>query len=141
MTHDRPSLDEMYMNMAYELARRSSCERKKVGCLIVKDRTILAEGYNGTPPGWDNECEDEEGKTKPCVSHAEANAIAKLAKHGISADGGIVYCTLQPCFDCSKQLADCGIQRVVFDEYYRNASAIHYLQERNVEVEKYEESN
>ena len=138
MNYSRPSLDQTYMDMAEVLSHRSSCNKKQVGCLIVKDNSIIAEGYNGTPSGWSNDCEDEHGHTKDCVSHAEANAISKLAKGTRSSTGSTVYCTLSPCYDCAKQLADCGITRFVFKETYRNASGIHYLTERGIKVDKHE---
>lgn len=126
----------MYMNMVKELAKRSSCKRKKVGCLIVKDNSIIAEGYNGTPSGWSNNCENEHGHTKDCVSHAEANAIAKLARGTQSSVGATVYCTLSPCYDCAKQLADCGIKRLVFHEAYKSTGGIEYLIKRGVKINR-----
>ena len=135
----RPSLDDTYIAMAKELAKRSSCEKKKVGCLIIKNNSIIAEGYNGTPSGWDNCCEDEHGNTYPHVSHAEANAIAKLARGTVSSVGATMYCTLSPCYDCSKQLADCGIKRIVYDEPYRKfEKAYNYLISRGIKVDRYE---
>lgn len=137
----RPSLDDTYMRMAIVLAQRSSCKRKKVGCLFVKNNSIIAEGYNGTPSGWDNECEDENGKTKPCVSHAEANAIAKLARSNNSAEGSTVYCTLSPCYDCAKQMADTGINKLVFYEYYNKIfmleEGLKYLIDRGIKIERW----
>lgn len=138
----RPTLNETYMKMAQVLSERSSCERKKVGCLVVKDRSIIAEGYNGTPSGWDNDCEDENGKTKDCVSHAEANAISKLARSNNSAEGATVYCTLSPCYDCAKQLADCGIYKLIYLELYKSeyttlTRGIEYLRKRGVVVQQH----
>lgn len=134
---ERPTLEETYMGVAKVFARRSSCKKKQVGCIIVKDNHIVAEGYNGTPSGWSNKCEDEHGDTKPCVSHAEANAISKLAKHSIGADGATMYCTLSPCYDCSKQIADCGITTVIYKEKYRKAEGINYLKKRGLTVKHY----
>lgn len=135
---ERPTLDQTYMNMAIQLAKRSSCENKKVGCLIVTDVGLIIPGYNGTPSGWDNTCEDEHGNTKDCVSHAEANAISKLGRSTVSGLDATVYCTLSPCHPCSKQLADCGIKRFVFLNTYKNTEGIHHLTERGIKVEKYE---
>ena len=115
-------LDQAYMKMAEELAKLSYAERKKVGCLIVKDTQIISEGYNGTPKGFDNRCEYvdyvDEMYTKAEVLHAESNAITKIARSTNSSDGATLYCTLAPCFDCAKLIIQAGIKRVVFKEKY-----------------------
>jgi len=136
MTTDRISLKEMYMRIAEVIAQRSSCERRKVGCIIVKNNQILAEGYNGMPPGWSNDCEDEEGNTKDCVSHAEENAIAKAASSSISCRGGTLFCTLQPCKDCSKLIIQSNIRQVYYREPYRDTSPVRFLKKCNVLVNK-----
>lgn len=124
----------MYLQIAEVIAQRSSCTKRKVGCVIVKDNQIVAEGYNGTPPNWSNQCEDEDGNTKDCVSHAESNAISKAASSSISCAGGIMYCTLSPCFECSKQLVQSNIQKVFYREEYRKTKSLDYLKKCNVEV-------
>jgi dCMP deaminase len=135
---DRISLDQMYLNIAAEVAKRSSCNRSKVGCIIVKDRQILAEGYNGTPRGWHtNDCEDSDGKTKDVVLHSEANAITKLSKSSQSGAGATMYCTLSPCIDCSKLIVQAEIQRLVYKKAYRDASGLDFLRKCNVEVVKH----
>ena len=115
-------LDQAYMRMAEELAKLSYAERKKVGCLVVKDTQIISEGYNGTPKGFDNSCEYvnyvDELYTKEEVLHAESNAITKLARSTNSSDGATLYCTMAPCFECSKLIIQAGIDRVVFKEKY-----------------------
>jgi len=134
---DRITLDQMYMEIAQVIAKRSSCTKRKVGCIIVKNNQIIAEGYNGTPPGWKtNECEDEEGNTKPCVSHAESNAISKAASSSISCRNGTIYCTLQPCFDCAKQIIQSGISRVVYMASYRDSRPLNYFQKCGIKVDQ-----
>lgn len=130
----RISLDEMYMKIAEVISQRSSCERRKVGCIIVKDRQIIAEGYNGTPPGWSNDCEDESGETRDCVSHAESNAISKAASSSVSCKGGKMYCTLSPCFECSKQIVQSKIQKVFYRKLYRKDRSLSYLEDCEIEV-------
>ena len=122
-------LDQTYMRMAKELAKLSYAERKKVGCLVVKDTQIISEGYNGTPKGFDNTCEYvnyvDEQYTKPEVLHAESNAITKLARSTNSSVGATLYCTLAPCFECSKLIIQAGIQKVVYqDMYAKNGLAL-----------------
>ena len=134
-------LDIVYMNMAVELSTLSKAERKKVGCLIVKDTQIIAEGYNGTPKGFDNDCEyyddAQEIHTKPEVLHAESNAITKLARSTNSSSGSTLYVTLAPCYDCSKLIIQSGIKRVVFLEQYRAAySGLALLEKARVKVEQ-----
>jgi len=135
---ERISLDEMYMNIALVVSKRSSCRNKKVGCVIVKDKQIVSEGYNGTPPGWHtNDCEDEHGNTKPCVSHAESNAVLKLASTTNSSRGATLYSTLRPCFSCSKQIVQAKITRVVYlEEYRKEPQAIEYLKANGVTTMK-----
>ena len=122
-------LDKTYMRMAEELAKLSYAERKKVGCLVVKDTQIISEGYNGTPKGFDNTCEYvnyvDEMYTKSEVLHAESNAITKLARSTNSCDGATLYCTLAPCFECSKLIIQSGIERIVYkDMYAKNGLAL-----------------
>ena len=131
------SLDQTYMRMAEELSKLSYAERKKVGCLIVKDTQIISEGYNGTPKGFPNECEytnyvDEE-YTKPEVLHAESNAITKLARSTNSSSGSTLYVTLAPCFDCSKLIIQAGVTRVIFKDNYRK-DGIALLNKAGIDV-------
>lgn len=131
----RITLDEMYMQIAEVIAQRSSCKKRKVGCIIVKDRQIIAEGYNGTPPGWwTNECEDAEGNTKDCVSHAESNAISKAASSSVSCAGGKMYCTLSPCFECSKQIVQSHISHVFYRNKYRKTKSLEYLKDCRINI-------
>ena len=129
--------------MAEELAKLSYAERKKVGCLIVKDTQIIAEGYNGTPTGFDNACEYyshvDEMYTKPEVLHAESNAITKLARSTNSSCGSTLYVTLAPCFECSKLIIQAGIKRVVFKDKYRN-NGIGILNKAGIEISQIEEN-
>lgn len=120
--------------MAQEWAKLSYCQRKKVGALIVKDRMIISDGYNGTPSGFDNKCEDESGNTHWYVLHAEANAILKLAKSTQSAEGATLYLTLSPCRECSKLVLQAGIRRLVYIDDYSDRSGIAFLKDRGVEV-------
>jgi dCMP deaminase len=125
----KDKLDQAYMRMAEELAKLSYAQRKKVGCIVVKDTQIISEGYNGTPKGFDNSCEYvnyvDEMYTKSEVLHAESNAITKLARSTNSSSGATLYCTLAPCFECSKLIIQSGIERVVFkDEYPKNGLAL-----------------
>ena len=134
-------LDEVYMNMAHELSKLSKAERKKVGCLIIKDTQIISEGYNGTPKGFDNDCEYydyvQEIHTKPEVLHAESNAITKLARSTNSSSESTLYVTLAPCYECSKLIIQAGIKRVVYLEQYRAAySGLMLLEKAQVEVEQ-----
>lgn len=116
-----------HMRAAYVYAELSYCQRKKVGCVIVKDDRIISIGYNGSPPGWTNECEDENGLTKPEVYHAEANAIAKLARNHESGDSASAFITVAPCLDCAKLLAQSGIKEVYFAEKYRCTKGLVFL--------------
>ena len=126
--------DKAYLRMAHEWGKLSYCERKKVGAIIVKDRMIISDGYNGTPTGFENFCEDEEGYTKWYVLHAEANAISKVASSTQSCKGGTLYITLSPCKECSKLIHQAGIVRVVFTKAYRDASGIDFLKKAGIAV-------
>ena len=128
--------DNSYMEMASVWARTSYCKRRQVGALIVKDRMIISDGYNGTPSGFENICEDESGATKPYVLHAEANAITKVAKSGNSSSGATLYVTSSPCIECSKLIIQSGIKRVVYKDEYRLDDGINLLRRAGVEVVK-----
>ena len=128
--------DRSYIDMASIWARNSYCKRLQVGALIVKDRMIISDGYNGTPSGFENVCEDENGVTKPYVLHAEANAITKVAKSGNSSAGATLYVTASPCLECSKLIIQSGIKRVVYRDEYRLTDVIDLLRKAGVEVEK-----
>jgi len=124
--------------MAEVWAENSHCKRNKVGCLIVKDRRIISDGYNGTPSGFNNECEDCNNTTLPTVLHAEANAITKLAKSTNTSEGSTLYVTLSPCFDCAKLIIQSGIKRIVYSETYRNTDSFELFREANIEIIKIE---
>ncbi|MFK2819283.1 dCMP deaminase family protein [Flavobacteriaceae sp. LMIT009] len=126
--------DKAYLRMAHEWGKLSYCERKQVGAIIVKDRMIISDGYNGTPTGFENFCEDEEGYTKWYVLHAEANAISKVASSTQSCKGGTLYITLSPCKECSKLIHQAGIVRVVFTKAYKDTSGIEFLKKAGIEV-------
>ena len=126
--------DKAYLKMAQEWSSLSYCERKKVGAIIVKDRMIISDGYNGTPSGFDNCCEDENGLTHWNVLHAEANAILKVARSTQSCEGATLYITLSPCKDCSKLIHQSGIKRVVYQKGYRDDSGLQFLAKAGVEV-------
>ena len=128
--------DLIYLQMAKSWSKNSHCNRMKVGCLMVKDKSIISDGYNGSPTGFPNICEDEEMTTLPYVLHAEANAITKLAKSTQSSDGSTIYVTLSPCFECSKLIIQSGIKRVVFSEIYRKPDSIPFLIEAGIELVK-----
>ena len=128
--------DSAYIRMASEWSRLSHCERKKVGAIIVKDGMIIADGYNGTPSGFDNCCENTAGETYWYVLHAEANAILKLARSNNSAVGATLYITLSPCRDCSKLIHQAGIVRVVYEKKYKDTSGLDFLRSANVQVEQ-----
>lgn len=130
--------DKAYLKMALEWANLSHCERKKVGALIVKDRMIISDGYNGTPTGYDNCCEDDAGETKWYVLHAEANALTKIAKSNHNAEGATLYITLSPCKECSKLILQAGIKRVVFINSYKDQSGINFLEESGIDVAQIE---
>ncbi|MFD1553597.1 CMP deaminase [Putridiphycobacter roseus] len=126
--------DQAYLRMAIEWAKLSHCKRKQVGAIIVKDKMIISDGYNGTPSGYTNCCENEAGETEWYVLHAEANAILKVAKSTQSADGATLYITLSPCKECSKLIIQSGIQRVVYHKQYKDASGIDFLREYGIEI-------
>lgn len=126
-------LDRRYLRMARIWAENSYCERRKVGALMVKGRTIISDGFNGTPAGFENICEDENGVTKTYVLHAEANAITKVARSNNSSDGSTLYVTASPCLDCAKLIIQAGISRVVFNELYRITDGIDLLKRAGVE--------
>ena len=130
--------DHSYLQMAEVWAQNSYCKRRKVGALIVKDKMIISDGYNGTPSGFENICEDENGVTKPYVLHAEANAITKVAKSGNSSSGATLYVTASPCMECSKLIIQSGISRVVYRDAYRLMDGIELLKRAGIEVEQSE---
>ena len=126
--------DIAYLRMAQEWGKLSYCKRKQVGALIVKDRMIISDGYNGTPTGFENNCEDEEGYTKWYVLHAEANAILKVASSTQSSKGSTLYITLSPCKECSKLIHQAGIVRVVYSKTYREDSGLQFLTKAGIDV-------
>ncbi|MDQ0592493.1 dCMP deaminase [Chryseobacterium ginsenosidimutans] len=128
--------DKAYLKMAQEWAKLSYCKRKQVGALIVKDRMIISDGYNGTPSGFENCCEDNEGKTHWYVLHAEANAILKLAASTQSAKDATLYLTLSPCKECSKLILQAGIARLVYINEYSDDDGISFLRNHNIEIEQ-----
>lgn len=127
-------LDYRYLRMARIWAENSYCHRRKVGALVVKDKMIISDGYNGTPSGFENCCEDEQGLTKPYVLHAEANAITKLARSSNNSDGSTLYVTASPCIECSKLIIQAGIRRVVYAEQYRLDDGLQLLRRAGIEV-------
>lgn len=127
-------LDKRYMRMAMIWAENSYCERRKVGALIVKDKAIISDGFNGTPVGFENICEDEHGVTKPYVLHAEANAITKIARSNNNCDGATLYVTAAPCIECAKLIIQAGIKRVVYAENYRLSDGLDLLERAKIEV-------
>ena len=127
--------DTAYLKMAQEWAKLSHCERKQVGALIVKDRMIISDGFNGTPTGFENPCEDEDNYTKWYVLHAEANAILKVASSAQSCNGATLYITLSPCKECSKLIHQAGIKRVVYANEYKDNSGLKFLEKAGVETE------
>lgn len=128
------TLDKRYMRMAMIWAENSYCRRRKVGALIVKEKMIISDGYNGTPAGFENVCEDGNGITKPYVLHAEANAITKIARSNNSSEGSTLYVTASPCIECAKLIIQAGIKRVVYAEKYRLEDGIDLLKRANIEV-------
>ena len=126
--------DQAYLKMAKEWSKLSHCERKQVGALIVKGKMIISDGYNGTPTGFDNCCEDDDGSTKWHVLHAEANAILKVASSTQACQGATLYITLSPCKDCSKLIHQSGIRRVVYAKAYKDESGIDFLRKANIEI-------
>lgn len=126
--------DKAYLKMALEWSKLSYCIRKQVGALIVKDRMIISDGYNGTPSGFENVCECEDSKTKWYVLHAEANAILKVAKSTHSCDGATLYITMSPCKDCSKLVHQAGIKRLVYIDGYKDETGLKFLEEAGVDL-------
>jgi dCMP deaminase len=127
-------LDRRYIRMAQIWAENSYCKRRQVGAIIVKDKMIISDGYNGTPSGFENICEDDNGLTKPYVLHAEANAITKIARSGNNSDGATLYVTSSPCIECAKLIIQAGIKRVVYSEEYRLTDGIDLLRRAGIEV-------
>lgn len=134
MTKKELKYAKAYLKMAFEWAELSHCDRKKVGALIVKDRMIISDGYNGTPTGFENPCEDEEGYTKWYVLHAEANAILKVANSTQSCKGATLYITLSPCQHCSKLIHQAGIIKVIYANEYKDTSGVDFLRKAGVEL-------
>ena len=128
------SLDKRYLEMAQIWAGNSYCKRRQVGALIVKDKMIISDGYNGTPSGFENICEDENNVTKPYVLHAEANAITKVAKSNNSSEGATLYVTTSPCMECAKLIIQSGITRVVYSQKYHTSDGIDLLKRAGVEL-------
>ena len=127
-------LDQRYLRMARIWAENSYCQRRKVGALVVKNKMIISDGYNGTPSGFENVCEDDNNVTKPYVLHAEANAITKLARSSNNSDGATLYVTASPCIECSKLIIQAGIKRVVYGEKYRLEDGLNLLRRAHIEV-------
>jgi len=126
--------DQAYLKMASEWSKLSHCKRKQVGALIVKDKMIISDGYNGTPTGFDNCCEDDDGSTKWHVLHAEANAILKVASSTQACQGATLYITLSPCKECSKLILQSGITRMVYANAYKDDSGVDFLRKANIEI-------
>ncbi|OJV35904.1 MAG: CMP deaminase [Bacteroidales bacterium 36-12] len=135
MTDKQKLLDQRYMRMARIWAENSYCERRKVGALLVKNKMIISDGYNGTPSGFENKCEDENNNSKAYVLHAEANAISKIARSHNSSDGATLYVTASPCIECSKLIIQAGIKRVIYGEEYRIMDGVDLLKRAGIEVE------
>lgn len=128
------ALDKRYMRMARIWAENSYCKRRQVGALLVKNKMIISDGYNGTPSGFENHCEDDNNVSKPYVLHAEANAITKIARSHNSSDGATLYVTASPCIECAKLIIQSGIKRVVYGENYRIMDGLELLKRANIEV-------
>lgn len=135
----KPDLKNAFMEVAYVFARLSKAERLKVGAIAVKDGRVLSIGYNGTPSGFDNKCEDENGVTKIEVLHAEANCLAKLARCNESSEGSTIFVTHSPCVECAKQMYMAGIKEVYYDQVYRDTTGITLLQKLGVKIEHYQQ--
>lgn len=133
--------DKSYLAMAAVWAKNSYCTRRQVGAILVRDRMIISDGYNGTPSGFENVCEDENGVTKPYVLHAEANAITKVAKSSNSSLGATLYITDAPCLECAKLIIQAGIARVVYTKEYRISDGVELLRKAGVRVERFEEQS
>lgn len=134
MDKKQHDLDSRYIRMAKIWAENSYCQRRQVGALIVKDKMIISDGYNGTPSGFENICENEQGLTKPYVLHAEANAITKIARSGNNSEGATLYVTTSPCIECAKLIIQAGIKRVVYSEEYHVADGVDLLKRAGVET-------
>ena len=135
MTNDKQKkYDVAYLRIAQEWGKLSYCKRRQVGAIIVKNNMIISDGYNGTPTGFDNQCEDENNYTKWYVLHAEANAITKVSASTQSSEGSTLYVTLSPCTDCSKLIHQAKIKRVVYNEQYKDTSGLEFLEKAGVEV-------
>ena len=128
------AFDRRYLEMARTWSMNSYCKRRQVGALIVKEKMIISDGYNGTPAGFENVCEDKNYITKPYVLHAEANAITKVAKSNNSSEGATLYVTTSPCMECSKLIIQAGIKRVVFCDKYHNIDGLQLLERANIEI-------
>lgn len=126
-------LDRRYLRMAEIWAENSYCQRRQVGAIIVKDKMIISDGFNGTPSGFENVCEDENGLTKPYVLHAEANALTKVARSNNSSDGATLYVTASPCLECAKLIIQSGIRRVVFNDLYRLRDGLDLMERAGIE--------
>ena len=137
VSEKQKQFDLSYLKMAQAWSENSYCVRRKVGALIVKDKMIISDGYNGTPAGFENVCENELGQTKSYVLHAEANAITKVAKSNNSSEGATLYVTDAPCMECSKLIIQAGIRRVVYNKDYRNTEGLELLERAGIEICKY----
>ena len=135
MSDKQHKFDLRYLQMARIWAQNSYCQRRQVGALVVKEGMIISDGYNGTPSGFENVCEDDNGVTKPYVLHAEANAITKLARSSNNSDGATIYITASPCIECAKLIIQAGIKRVVYGEKYRLTDGIELLERAGIQVE------
>ena len=138
--HKQHKYDKAYLRIAEEWGKLSFCNRRQVGALIVKDRMIISDGFNGTPTGFENFCEDDEGYTKWYVLHAEANAILKVASSTQSCNGATLYITMSPCKECSKLIHQAGIVRVVYKEGYKDDSGLKFLEKAGILLEQIEDS-
>ena len=127
-------LDKRYMRMAFIWSENSYCKRRKVGAILVKDKMIISDGYNGTPSGFENVCEDEDNVTKPYVLHAEANAITKVARSNNSSEGATLYVTSSPCIECAKLIIQAGIRKVVYADSYRLSDGVELLRRADIEL-------
>ena len=134
LNNKQQELDRRYLRMAAIWAENSYCKRRQVGVLIVKDKMIISDGYNGTPSGFENVCEDEDGVTKPYVLHAEANAITKIACSNNNSKEATLYVTASPCIECAKLIIQAGIKRVVYSEQYRLSDGIDLLEKAKIEI-------
>ena len=133
-TDKQLKFDQRYLEMARIWAKNSYCQRRQVGALVVKNNMIISDGYNGTPSGFENVCEDDNGITKPYVLHAEANAITKLARSSNNSEGATIYITASPCIECAKLIIQSGIKRVVYGEKYRLMDGIQLLERAGIEI-------